>query len=606
MRLLNTKTFVLQEFFDSQAPRYAILSHTWRDDEVLFKDLEHGVTAARQKHGWQKIENTCKTALRDGLLWAWIDTCCIDKSSSAELSEAINSMFRWYKDADVCYSFLDNVPAGSTVTGQTLPLGNAKWFKRGWTLQELITPSELIFYVIDWSTYEWHSCGTKKDLRGLVSSITKTPAEYLVGKDLAEASIAQRMSWAAQRETTRNEDVAYCLLGILDVNMPLLYGERGKAFIRLQEQIGRRSQDQSLLAWGIHPGETGQRAVKAQLNFRGADAGLPANVLATHPSQFRYSGSVQPYRNTEALQKYEVTNSGVHLTTSIAGAQVTVMDPVLATTFDIHYAFLICYDHDVLNQLAIPVVRPQDGVHYHCCRVAPPAAYVLSLGDLASTSPLGPSVSWATDLSPYRRKGVFDRESFSIPQALSAGLESKEGQLIVNGLSDDSHDDSRLVFILRESNLELCEVYPPHIRKPARPSIISCLDDNPNIFTLLLKDHARQKLVLVSINCDIFRQKKADPECRTFHPVEYGVHIFPCLDKTVDMASHHETFCKRSEAATMRPDGAKFLNTLTSRGFFTVNTDSQVSLTWFREEILQGNLPDYECSFEIWAYEQVK
>lgn len=140
---------------------------------------------------------------------------------------------------------------------------------------------------------------------------------------------------------------------------------------------------------------------------------------------------------------------------SIARAHVTVTDSVLATTYDIYYAFLNCYDHDVLNQLAIPVVRPRDGMHLHCCRVAPPATYVLSLDDLASTRPSRPSVS---DSSPYRRKDDFESEPLFIPQALSAAVE-KGGRLLVSELTGYSQDDTRLVFVLRESNLELCEVY---------------------------------------------------------------------------------------------------------------------------------------------------
>jgi hypothetical protein len=98
----------MREFIGSQIPPYAILSHTWEDDEVTLRDLvpvtgePPSPTALDQKSGYRKIQRTCAQALlRGGLDYAWVDTCCIDKSSSAELTEAINSMFGWYRDAKV-------------------------------------------------------------------------------------------------------------------------------------------------------------------------------------------------------------------------------------------------------------------------------------------------------------------------------------------------------------------------------------------------------------------------------------------------------------------------------------------------------------------------
>ncbi|RMX86972.1 hypothetical protein D0869_02689 [Hortaea werneckii] len=109
MWLLNAKTYALKFFHTAKtAPPYAILSHTWEDDEVLFKDMDD-LEKAKAKSGWQKIEYICRQALEDGLQWAWVDTCCIDKSSSAELSEAINSMFKWHECSTVCYVYLCDV-----------------------------------------------------------------------------------------------------------------------------------------------------------------------------------------------------------------------------------------------------------------------------------------------------------------------------------------------------------------------------------------------------------------------------------------------------------------------------------------------------------------
>jgi hypothetical protein len=146
MRLLNTHNAPeLKEFSgdDGDIPPYAILSHTWEnDEEVTFKDLS-GPLAVAQKRGFLKIQQTCALAAQNGYSWAWVDTCCIDKQASAELSEAINSMFRWYQNAAVCYVFLADLdPAAELVTH----LPNCRWFTRGWTLQELIAPSAVLFY----------------------------------------------------------------------------------------------------------------------------------------------------------------------------------------------------------------------------------------------------------------------------------------------------------------------------------------------------------------------------------------------------------------------------------------------------------------------------
>jgi hypothetical protein len=107
MRLLNTSSLELEEFWDNDIPLYAILSHTWEKDEVSFQDIQGGT--AKNKAGYAKILASCNQATRSRLEYIWIDTCCIDKSSSAELTEAINSMYRWYKNAYVCGEYLSDV-----------------------------------------------------------------------------------------------------------------------------------------------------------------------------------------------------------------------------------------------------------------------------------------------------------------------------------------------------------------------------------------------------------------------------------------------------------------------------------------------------------------
>ncbi|KAF2675962.1 HET-domain-containing protein, partial [Lentithecium fluviatile CBS 122367] len=252
LRLYDNGNISLTQFSDEGIPPYAILSHTWGADteEVTFEDLTNGT--GRDKPGYDKIQFCGERAKLDNLQYFWIDTCCIDKRSSAELSEAINSMYRWYQDANVCYAYLVDVPSKARFSG-------SRWFTRGWTLQELIAPSKVIFL-----DEGWKELGTKATLRQSVSDCTGIPEGILSGSDdLERVSIAQRMSWAAKRKTTRLEDRAYCLMGIFGINMPLLYGEGERAFLRLQEEIMKISDDHSLFAWRSSDNRGGLLATSA-------------------------------------------------------------------------------------------------------------------------------------------------------------------------------------------------------------------------------------------------------------------------------------------------------------------------------------------------------
>ncbi|KAK0634092.1 heterokaryon incompatibility protein-domain-containing protein, partial [Immersiella caudata] len=244
MRLLHTTLtpeglFEQSEFAGDGIPRYAILSHAWGDSEITLRDVEAG--RGRGKAGHEKVEKCCDRAKADGFDYAWVDTCCIDKTSSAELSEAINSMYRWYQNADICYAYLSDVPSSGARRFE-----ESRWFTRGLTLQELIAPSRIIFF-----DQTWVEIGTKTTLGEMIMHRTGIPFAVLNGDPGAveRATVAQRMSWASTRQTTRVEDIAYCLLGIFGVNMPLLYGEGERAFIRLQEEIIKISDDHSIFAW---------------------------------------------------------------------------------------------------------------------------------------------------------------------------------------------------------------------------------------------------------------------------------------------------------------------------------------------------------------------
>ena len=193
-----------------------------------------------------KILHACRIAREKGYRFIWIDSCCIDKSSSSELSEAINSMYKWYGLADMCYAYLADVPPEEDHCAEGSVFRNSRWFSRGWTLQELIAPIHVEFLSQDWAPI-----GSKITLVDLVESITNIPVDSLLNLEpLGTFSIAERFSWAAKRETTRVEDRAYSLLGIFDINMSTLYGEGEGAFRRLQDQIMQRIPDQSLFAWG--------------------------------------------------------------------------------------------------------------------------------------------------------------------------------------------------------------------------------------------------------------------------------------------------------------------------------------------------------------------
>ena len=246
MRLLERNSAgelsLTKDFVGDNIPKYAILSHTWGADteEITFQDLMDGT--GKSKAGYKKIRFCGEQARRDGLQYFWVDTCCIDKSSSAVLSEAIISMFRWYHNAAKCYVYLSDISRlAFNVNGKCnqLPwesaIQNSKWFTRGWTLQELLAPATVKFFSKD-----WEQLGDKKSLERNIHEITGIPVKALQGSPLSNFSVTERLLWAEKRETTREEDKAYSLLGIFNIQMPVLYGEgRENAFKRLREEINK-------------------------------------------------------------------------------------------------------------------------------------------------------------------------------------------------------------------------------------------------------------------------------------------------------------------------------------------------------------------------------
>ncbi|KAH9902595.1 heterokaryon incompatibility protein-domain-containing protein [Cubamyces lactineus] len=253
MWLLSTDHLALRFFTNPAAELpegYAILSHVWQEREQTFQDvqsLQSGGVLYSDPRVCPKLRECARIAKAHGFEWMWIDTCCIDKTSSAELEEAINSMFRWYAEARTCFAYLHDVPDDEhELDAHRSAFRSSKWFTRGWTLQELIAPHDVLFMSTKW-TY----LGTKASLAGLLEGITGVDAEVLTfSKALCEVSVSRRMSWAATRQTKRTEDEAYSLMGLFGITMPTIYGEGKDAFRRLQEEIMKRTPDLTLLAWG--------------------------------------------------------------------------------------------------------------------------------------------------------------------------------------------------------------------------------------------------------------------------------------------------------------------------------------------------------------------
>ncbi|KAK1828810.1 hypothetical protein QBC39DRAFT_358387 [Podospora conica] len=376
MRLININTLELEEFFGDRIPKYIILSHTWEDQEISFQDynwilnyeqeLRDGIidefppkqqlrvrekyTALKTRSGYSKILNFVmlvqeyvqdpekfqylpvsslseEDGSREGVdenddvvpsfNHVWIDTCCINKESSAELSEAINSMYKWYEQAMFCTAYLSDVSAiffadrlarkiptrESTESESDFP--RSKWFTRGWTLQELLVPSHVFFFNKDWKYI-----ASRQEIAGRLEEITGIDKDILnprpKGPSLSAFSVAKRMSWAARRTTTRVEDEAYCLLGLFGVNMPLLYGEGERAFQRLQHEILRTSDDQSLFVWGYRQ-PLGLTKV--------------GQIFASSPRDFKGCTRIQSARPAfpaEVVNKpFFLTNVGLHISLSL-------------------------------------------------------------------------------------------------------------------------------------------------------------------------------------------------------------------------------------------------------------------------------------------------
>ncbi|KAF7532918.1 hypothetical protein G7054_g7536 [Neopestalotiopsis clavispora] len=254
MRLLKSKNdgeLTLTSDLTRDIPPYAILSHTWGSDgqEVTFQDVIQ--KTGENKAGYEKILFCGRQAKRDALQHFWVDTCCIDKTSSSELTEAINSMFRWYRNAARCYVYLTDVSTRSAEPQSSWQhqFEQSRWFSRGWTLQELLAPVSVMFFSV-----EGDYLGDRESLQNTIHRITKIPVAALRGAGLGQFSNHERLAWAMSRQTTREEDAAYCLLGIFDVFLPLIYGEgRTHAIARLLERVNQQTGASAISIQPSHP-----------------------------------------------------------------------------------------------------------------------------------------------------------------------------------------------------------------------------------------------------------------------------------------------------------------------------------------------------------------
>ncbi|RDX40851.1 HET-domain-containing protein [Lentinus brumalis] len=381
MRLLDTTTGEFRWVEDPRHVRYAILSHVWakkgdvgyvpeqtyQDVRAIQSSIPRGELALPRLS--RKIRHFCEIARNDGFDLGWVDSACIDKTSSSELSEAINSMYNWYRYASACYAIIHDVSDAADEKEQREQFRSSKWFTRGWTLQELLAPSVVLFL-----SDKWRVIGSKHTLAPLIGSVTGIERSVLtLEQPLEDVSVARRMSWAASRETSREEDEAYSLMGIFGVNMPTTYGEGRYAFIRLQEEILKHIPDQTIFAWG--PVLTRHNFTFSNPSHLPADSApeqsplpiapsLKQYLLAQAPSDFKSTAHLVPlsreafaYRlgisPEAAYHIYTTTSYGIHARFPL----VAVISQDANANVPTHLALLAC--EDVHGRMLALLLRPQ-------------------------------------------------------------------------------------------------------------------------------------------------------------------------------------------------------------------------------------------------------
>ena len=386
MRLLSTSTGHFRYVDHPNDIEYAILSHVWDLEVQTFQEvseLQYRLQAQQSSDFFlspelsEKVRNFCRVARENGYEWVWMDTCCIDKTSSSELSEAVNSVYLWYSMAKVCYVHLADVPGEDRISSDSdeetlMPFRRSRWHTRGWTLPELIAPGDVRFF-----SNTWVEIGSKLDLVSVLEEITGVDSGLLASrKKLSDFSVACRMSWAAKRAATRLEDEAYCLLGIFGVNMPVLYGEGYNAFIRLQEEILKRIPDQTLLVWGTISPLPAVTSTPSSLPSMHSEDSIDLNFLydptphlrkqplAMSPSHFVQSRSVLALRPSDLHRRLGLDSNSPtdpHILTSSYSFQLTLPISPIPSPFPhgpTHLGFLACEAEDQGQGLIALLLRP--------------------------------------------------------------------------------------------------------------------------------------------------------------------------------------------------------------------------------------------------------
>ncbi|GAB7340481.1 hypothetical protein MBLNU457_6905t2 [Dothideomycetes sp. NU457] len=387
MYLIDVDNHSLKQFVDVyDCPPYAALSHRWgaTDEEMTFQEMTSRAFH-KQKSGYPKMFKACLVAKRLGFQWVWIDTCCIDKQSSAELQESINSMWTIYYESAVCLAYLNDLDTwlettpvadgdeafdeAAVVGGpRDTRLGESEWFKRGWTLQELLAPRKVVFL-----TSHWLEFGTRDSLSMEISCITKIPQAILQWKNDTDREdairaypIATRLSWAAGRQTKRSEDRAYSLLGLFGIHMPLLYGEGHNAFSRLQEEIIKTSGDATILLWKdaafLKPHEPSENRERIRAESRVLD-GVKSNTLprmglfAQSPAEFDNMFAAPENIFEMVEHSWAMTNLGLSVTLDMTSwPDLSSVSKTKAKTWEVAILWLgigadrpSCIDHMINN-----------------------------------------------------------------------------------------------------------------------------------------------------------------------------------------------------------------------------------------------------------------
>jgi hypothetical protein len=373
IRLLHCNKWKLKEVYRG-SPEYAILSHTWEHDrrgrpqEVEYGDLKRQVTSSHKRYddrsqrtstisfferpavatpaqdapskesGWQKIEQARVAARNLGQKWIWIDSCCINKDDVREHTEAINSMYQWYADAQVCITYLGDVESLDDV--KSASEAECRWFSRGWTLQELVAPSRLRFYNKNWlylgsrNGVESERAGAENDdlsyriseITGINQSLLRMHDSTQIKRELASIPASQKMFWASARKTTKPEDTAYSLIGIFDLgHMHLKPGEGASAFIRLQEEIIRQTSDPTLFAWtATEPCNFSPDSCLALAGIQESTNPFKYNdtlhgIFACHPIEFKGAGRIRPSQHLMYSENIALTSRGVKFNAPLWG-----------------------------------------------------------------------------------------------------------------------------------------------------------------------------------------------------------------------------------------------------------------------------------------------